>query len=296
MWVTLAILVQGYFLSNDALITRVPRLISFFCSLIRRFVMCRKGWNTVATSAGWFEVIRGPHPPSVQWPKANVKLDKSNLKPQSRVRGRWQLPRQRKRWRLFAWIQMPSCRSGAQSGQVGAGHRSNGGLQGSRDGHSRLSAETSAERCTGAAVGRTDPSEGSIHRKGPEKRIVLYDEERAAEVSRLEESEKRLEELRAMRRTARSPAHTSCRCFLVGGPSQEEMNATFLFGEPFRSSRISGLIHQEFPTSCCFPIHGDQRGEVMRVPRRTVSRYGVRGTRVGEASNPGLRPEERSSP
>ena len=119
---------------------------------------------------------------------------------------------------------------------------------------------------------------------------------RGAEVSRLEESEKRLEELRAMRRTARSPAHTSCRCFLVGGPSQEEMNATFLFGEPFRSSRISGLIHQEFPTSCCFPIHGDQRGEVMRVPRRTVSRYGLRGTRVGEASNPGLRPEETSSP
>ena len=61
-----------------------------FCSLIRRFVMCRKGWNTVATPAGWFEVIRGPRPPSVQWPKVNVKLDKSNLKPQSRVRGRWQ--------------------------------------------------------------------------------------------------------------------------------------------------------------------------------------------------------------
>ena len=31
------------------------------------------------------------------------------------------------------------------------------------------------------------------------KRIVLYDEERAAEVSRLEESEKRLEELRGVR-------------------------------------------------------------------------------------------------
>ena len=45
------------------------------------------------------------------------------------------------------------------------------------------------------------------------KRIALYDEERAAEVSRLEQSEKRLQELRAMQRaTARSPARTSYRC------------------------------------------------------------------------------------
>ena len=33
--------------------------------------MGRKGWNTVATPAGWFEVIRGPRPPSVQRPKVN---------------------------------------------------------------------------------------------------------------------------------------------------------------------------------------------------------------------------------
>ena len=37
------------------------------------------------------------------------------------------------------------------------------------------------------------------------KRIALYDEERAAEVSRLEESEKRLEELRAMQRAQPGP-------------------------------------------------------------------------------------------
>ena len=46
--------------------------------------MPRRGWSAVPTPAGWFEVIRGLRPPSVQWPKgkgkgklddgANVKL------------------------------------------------------------------------------------------------------------------------------------------------------------------------------------------------------------------------------
>ena len=60
--------------------------------------------------------------------------------------------------------------------------------------------------------------------------------------------------------------------------------------EPCRSSahlRVDHRGHQESPTCCCFPIQGDQRGEVMSVPRRTVSRYGLRSKRVGEASNPG---------
>ena len=32
--------------------------------------MPRRGWSTIATPGGWFEVIRGPRPPSVQWPVA----------------------------------------------------------------------------------------------------------------------------------------------------------------------------------------------------------------------------------
>ena len=48
--------------------------------------MGRKGWKTVATRAGWFEVTST----SVQWPKVNGKLDDACLKPQPRVRGRWQ--------------------------------------------------------------------------------------------------------------------------------------------------------------------------------------------------------------
>ena len=41
--------------------------------------------------------------------------------------------------------------------------------------------------------------------EGARKRIALCDEERAAEVSRLYESEKRLEELRAMQRAQPGP-------------------------------------------------------------------------------------------
>ena len=28
----------------------------------------RRGWSVIATPSGWFEVIRGPRPPAVQWP------------------------------------------------------------------------------------------------------------------------------------------------------------------------------------------------------------------------------------
>ena len=30
--------------------------------------MPRRGWTAIETPCGWFEVIRGPRPPSVQWP------------------------------------------------------------------------------------------------------------------------------------------------------------------------------------------------------------------------------------
>ena len=31
--------------------------------------MVRKGWSAVATPSGWHSVVRGPRPPSVQWPR-----------------------------------------------------------------------------------------------------------------------------------------------------------------------------------------------------------------------------------
>ena len=30
--------------------------------------MPRRGWTAIATPSGWYDVIRGPRPPSVQWP------------------------------------------------------------------------------------------------------------------------------------------------------------------------------------------------------------------------------------
>ena len=32
--------------------------------------MPRRGWSSITTPSGWYEVIRGPRPPSVQWPLA----------------------------------------------------------------------------------------------------------------------------------------------------------------------------------------------------------------------------------
>ena len=66
----------------------------------------------------------------------------------------------------------------------------------------------------------THRSERGKHSPNGPGRESLFDEERAAEVSRLEESEKRLEELRAMQRAQPSlPARTSSRCILRDGPS-----------------------------------------------------------------------------
>ena len=31
--------------------------------------MVRKGWSAIATPSRWYNVVRGPRPPSVQWPR-----------------------------------------------------------------------------------------------------------------------------------------------------------------------------------------------------------------------------------
>ena len=46
-------------------------LVFSFCILVRRRSMPRRGWSAIATPSGWYEVIRGPRPPSVQWPLAS---------------------------------------------------------------------------------------------------------------------------------------------------------------------------------------------------------------------------------
>ena len=64
---------SSHFLSNSALFARAPRLWFFRCLLRPRqpwHLMPRKGWSTLEVPDGWLQVIRGPRPPAVQWPKA----------------------------------------------------------------------------------------------------------------------------------------------------------------------------------------------------------------------------------
>ena len=222
----------------------------------------------------------------------------------------------KKRWRPFVWIQMPRL---SQPGRK----RSNGGFQGAQDGHSRESVETCAERCTRAAIGRIERSRKRAH----------HDEERAAEILRLEESEERLEELRAMQRAQPLPStpvadastevahlqqmvmelqkqlHPRSTCDSIPHSEDGRIRPGHRAGsdgvddrqtgghecsasvwESFRSGAHLRFDHrgdEKSPTCCSFPVHGDQRGEVMGVPRRIESRFGLSGIRVGEASNPG---------
>ena len=67
-------------LNGSSCFARVPccrltqsgfRVSLFFCSSVRRrIIMPRKGWRAVERPAGWYEEIREPRPPSVQWPRA----------------------------------------------------------------------------------------------------------------------------------------------------------------------------------------------------------------------------------
>ena len=51
--------------------------VHFGVFLQRRFSMPRRGWQALDIPSGWYEVIRGPRPRSVQWPLANLQLRQS---------------------------------------------------------------------------------------------------------------------------------------------------------------------------------------------------------------------------
>ena len=42
--------------------------------------MPRRGWSSIPTPSGWYEVIRGPRPPSVQWPHVSKGKGQGNGK------------------------------------------------------------------------------------------------------------------------------------------------------------------------------------------------------------------------
>ena len=151
------------------------RLISILLLPGRRLVMGHKGWSSVATPAGWFEVIRGPSTVrAVAEGEWQVRQHRVSNRSHESVAGGRTLSHQlvvgreeesvpSRRWRPFVWIQMP--RLSQPGAKWPERHRGGGVFQGARDGHSR---KRCAERCTRAASGRTDPSEGSIHRTVPE--------------------------------------------------------------------------------------------------------------------------------
>ena len=155
--------------------------------------MGRKGWSSVATPAGWFEVIRGPRPPSVQWPKGNGKFDDTGLKPEETspwplagCRTDWSLEERRSRCPTSRFSINEGPQFGTALAVLGpeesvAKTEIAGALKRVREQEvasvrdpdkvvaaREKVARSCAERCTIAASGRTDPSEGSIHRTVPE--------------------------------------------------------------------------------------------------------------------------------
>ena len=65
--------------------------LSAFCSQVRRRSMPRRGWSSLPVPDGWFEVIWGPRPPSVQWPHQQKGKGKG-VAPTAAPRGRWRNP------------------------------------------------------------------------------------------------------------------------------------------------------------------------------------------------------------
>ena len=57
--------------------------------------MPRRGLSAAVTPSGWYEMIRGPRPPSLKWPNSKGKGRDAGvvpLKPQVGVQGRWRQP------------------------------------------------------------------------------------------------------------------------------------------------------------------------------------------------------------
>ena len=59
----------------------------FFCTHQPWHSMPRKGWTAVETPNGWFQLIRGPRPPSIRWEKATRPQSRETAQGQCEVGG-----------------------------------------------------------------------------------------------------------------------------------------------------------------------------------------------------------------
>ena len=76
---------QGHLCSNTTLLARVVTF-SVGCTFAsRRRVMPRRGWVTAPD--GWVQIIRGPRPPSVRWPKTVCTASAGASKPWQQIQG-----------------------------------------------------------------------------------------------------------------------------------------------------------------------------------------------------------------
>ena len=62
-----AILVQA---SRRKVSVLFASFFNAFCFLVSRGLMPRRGWSQLDVPSGWVQIIRGPRPRSVQWPRA----------------------------------------------------------------------------------------------------------------------------------------------------------------------------------------------------------------------------------
>ena len=68
-----------------------------FCSQVSRGTMPRRGWSAFPIPSGWYDVIRGPRPPSVQWPRRQQWPSSNQWRGWPDVSESWAKP-VRRRW------------------------------------------------------------------------------------------------------------------------------------------------------------------------------------------------------
>ena len=156
-----------------------------FCSLVRRRTMPRRGWTSYPTPSGWYEVIRGPRPKSVQWPKSSVRTAQVQQPPTKPVRFLPQRVSQTPEQRSEVAKQKVSGIEAALAALAAAG---------STEGPEVTMLKEALQRARRSAQDRPlqeqlSQNEAFIERT--RRRIAAIDEQKAQEVAELEKAQER---------------------------------------------------------------------------------------------------------